>query len=187
VITEYLSLLSHYFPYYPKNNITLYPCESWSSGQTQILSSRHILRTLPESSNFYMWLRTTFLSYPPTFLTWTISSCLVSKVEVVDGPKSYKLDVLCVHYPSHQTITRGYEVLFYLILPTFLTCKRIVSSCLVAKVEVVDGPKSYQVDTLCVHYPSHQTVTCGYKVLFSLSPILSLLFRDLYHLGSLTP
>jgi hypothetical protein len=122
---------------------------------------------------------------PENLLLMVLEPHMVLKV--VDVPKSYNVDVLCVHYPSHQTVTRGYEVLLYLTPPTFLTCKRIVSSCLVAKVEVVDGRKSYQVDILCVHYPSHQTVTCGYKVLFSLISLLSLLFRDLYHLGSLPP
>jgi hypothetical protein len=33
----------------------------------------------------------------------------------VDGPKSYQVDVLCADYPSHLTVTCGYEVLFYLI------------------------------------------------------------------------
>jgi hypothetical protein len=130
---EYFSLLSHRFPYFLENYIILSPCESRSSGQTQILSSRCILRTLPEPSNSYMWLQSTFLYCPPTFLT----------------------------------------------------CKRTVSSCLVAKVEVVDGPKSYQVDVFCVHYPSHQIVTCGYKVLFYIIPLLFLLVRELYHLVSL--
>jgi hypothetical protein len=116
-----------------ENYIILSPCQSRSSGQTQIPSSRCIMRTLPESSSSYMWLRTTFLSYPTTFLT----------------------------------------------------CRRTTSSCLLCTVEVVDRPKSYQVDVLCVDYPSHRTITCGYKVLFYLIPLLSLLVRELYHLVSL--
>jgi hypothetical protein len=72
---------------------------------------------LPESSKSYMWLRSTFLSYPTTFLTFQrpLSSCLLAIVEVVDIPKSYQVDVFSVDYLSHQTITCGYEVLFYLI------------------------------------------------------------------------
>jgi hypothetical protein len=75
------------------------------------------VRRLLESSNSYMWLRSTFLTYPTTFLTRkrTISSCLHPTVEIVDGPKSYQVDVLCVDYMSHLTVTYGYEVLFYLI------------------------------------------------------------------------
>jgi hypothetical protein len=174
-----------------------------------------------------MWLRSTFLSYPTTFLTCkrTISSWLLATVEEVDRPKSYQVDVLCVDYPSHQIVTRGYEVLFYLIpllyslaenciilspchnrssgqtqiassrcivlrLPessssymclrstflsyptTFLTFQRTVSSCLLTIVEVVDRPKSYQVDVLCADYPCHQILTCGYEVLFYLIPLL---------------
>jgi hypothetical protein len=91
------------------------------------------VRRLPDLSNSYMWSRSTFLSNPTTFLT----------------------------------------------------CKRTISSCLHATVEIVDGPKSYQVDVLCVDYPSHLTVTCGYKVLFYLIPLLSLLVRELYHLVSM--
>jgi hypothetical protein len=77
-------------------------------------SSRCIVCRLPESSNSYTWLRSTFLSYPTTFLTCkiTTSSCLLATVEVVDRPKSYQVDVLCVDYPSRQTVTCGYEVLF---------------------------------------------------------------------------
>jgi hypothetical protein len=64
-----------------------------------------------------MWLRSTFLSYPTTFVTFqrTVSSWLLAKVEVVDRPKYHQVDVLCVDYPSHRTITCAYEVLFYLI------------------------------------------------------------------------
>jgi hypothetical protein len=91
------------------------------------------MRSLLESSNSYMWLRSTFLTYPTTFLT----------------------------------------------------CKRTISSCLHATVEIVDEPKSYQVDVLCVDYPSHLTVTCGYEVLFYLIALLSLLVRQLYHLVSM--
>jgi hypothetical protein len=192
------------------------------------------------SSNNYMWLWSSFLPYPTTFLTCkrTLSSCLLATIELVDRPKSYQVDVLCADYPSHEILTCGYEVLFYLIpliyslvenyiilspchnrssrqtqipssrcivrrLPessssymwlrstflsypsTLLTSQRTVSSCLLVKVEVVDRHKSYQVDVLCVDYPSHQIVTCGYEVLFSLIPLLSLLFRELYHLVSL--
>jgi hypothetical protein len=187
-----------------------------------------------------MWLRSTFVSYPTTFLTCkrTISSCLLATTEVVDRPKSYQVDVLWADYQSHQTITCGYEVLFYFIpllyslvenyiilstchnrssgqteilsnrcivhrLPessrsyimlksaflsyptTFLTFQRTVSSCLLAKVEVVERPKSYQVDLLCVDYPSHQIVTCGYELPFYLIPLLSLLVGELHHLVSL--
>jgi hypothetical protein len=68
-----------------------------------------------------MWLRSSFPSSPTTFHTFkrTISSCLLATVEVVDRPKSYQVDVLSVDYPSHQTITCGYEVLLYLIPPLF--------------------------------------------------------------------
>jgi hypothetical protein len=72
-------------------------------------------------------------------------------------------------------------------------------------VEVVDSPKSYQVDVFCVDYSSNQsymwlrsnflsypllslllrTVTCGYEVIFYLIPLLSLLLGELYHLVSL--
>jgi hypothetical protein len=64
-----------------------------------------------------MWLRSTFLSYPTTFLICkkTKLSRLLAMVEVVDKPKSYQVDVLCVDYPSHQGVTCGYEVLLYLI------------------------------------------------------------------------
>jgi hypothetical protein len=187
-----------------------------------------------------MWLLSTFLSCPTTFLTCkrTISSWLLATVEVVDRPKFYQLDVFCADYQSHQTVTFGNEVLFYLILllyshvenyiilspcqirssgqtqilssrcivrrlpessnsymwlrttflsypTTFLTCKRTTSSCLLARVEVVDRPKSNQVHVLCVDYSSHRTITCGYEVLFYLIPPLSLLERELYHLVSL--
>jgi hypothetical protein len=40
------------------------------------------------------------------------------------------------------------------------------------------------VDVLCVDYPSEQTITFGYGVLFSNPPLLSLLVRELYHLVS---
>jgi hypothetical protein len=49
----------------------------------------------------------------------------------------------------------------------------------------MDGPKSYQEDVLCVDYPSHLRVTCGYEVLFYLIPVLSLPVRELYHLVSM--
>jgi hypothetical protein len=187
-----------------------------------------------------MWLRSTFLFYPTTFLACkrTISSCLLATTEVVDRPKFYQVDALWADYQSHQTVTCGYEVLFYLIpllyslvenyiilshyhnrssgqteipsnrcivrrLPessssymmlkstflsyptTFLTFHITISSCLLAKVEVVERPKSYQVDLLCVDYPSHQIVTCGYELPFYLIPLLSLLVRELHHLVSL--
>jgi hypothetical protein len=92
-----------------ENYIILSPCHYRSSGQTQIRSSRCIVRRLPESSSSYMWLRSTFLSYPTTLLTFqrTVSSFLLAKVEVVDRPKSYQVDVLCVDYPSHQIVTCG--------------------------------------------------------------------------------
>jgi hypothetical protein len=85
------------------------------------------LRRLPKSPNSYMWLRTTFLSYPTTFLTCkrTTSSCLLATVEVVDRPKSYQVDVLCVDYRSHRTITWGYEVLFYIIPLLFLLVREL--------------------------------------------------------------
>jgi hypothetical protein len=145
------------------------------------------VRTLLRSSNSYMWLRSSFLSYPNTFLTFqrAISSCLLATIEVVDRPKSYLVDILCVDYPSHQTITCGYKELFSLIPLLSLLVKRTISSCLHATKEIVDGPKSYQVDVLCVDYPSHLTVTCGYEVVFSFIPILSLLFKALYLLVSL--
>jgi hypothetical protein len=173
-----------------------------------------------------MWLWSTFISYPTTFLTFqrTISSCLLATIEVVDRPKSYLVDVLCLDYPSHQTVTYGYKKLFSLIpllslllrelyhivfmpqrnsgrtqilsggcivrrLPdssnSYMWLRRTISSCLLATVEVVDRPKSYKVDVWCVHYSSHQTLTCGYEVVFSLNPLLSLLFRELYLLVSL--
>jgi hypothetical protein len=68
---------------------------------------------------------------------------------------------------------------------TFLTFQSPESSCLLAIVEVVDIPKSYQVDVLSVDYPNHQTITCGNEVLFCLIPLRSLLVRELYHLISL--
>jgi hypothetical protein len=68
---------------------------------------------------------------------------------------------------------------------TFLTCKRTISSCLHATEEIVDGSRSYHVDVLCVDYPSHLTITCGYEVLFYLIPLISLLVRELYHLVSM--
>jgi hypothetical protein len=68
---------------------------------------------------------------------------------------------------------------------TFLTCKITISSLLLAMIELVDRPKFYQVDVLCVDYSSHQTVRCGYEVLFYHIPVLSLLVRELYHLVSL--
>jgi hypothetical protein len=95
----------------------LSPCHSRSSGQTQILSCRCIVRRLPESSNSYLLLRSTFLTYPTNILTFqrTISSYLLAKVELVDTSISYQVVVLCVDYPSHQIVTSGYEVLFYLM------------------------------------------------------------------------
>jgi hypothetical protein len=62
-----------------------------------------------------MWLGSTFVSYPTTFLSFqrTVSSCLFAKVEVVDRPKPYPVDVLCVDYPSDQIVTCGYELAFY--------------------------------------------------------------------------
>jgi hypothetical protein len=73
----------------------------------------------------------------------------------------------------------------FLFYPTtFFTFHRTISSGLLAKVEVVHMPKSYQVDVLCADYPSHLTITCGYEVLF---PLIPLHVRDLYHLGSLPP
>jgi hypothetical protein len=68
---------------------------------------------------------------------------------------------------------------------TFLTSKRTISSCLHAIEEIVDGPKSCHVDVLCVVYPGHLIVTCGYEVLFYLIPLLSVLVRELYHLVSM--
>jgi hypothetical protein len=68
---------------------------------------------------------------------------------------------------------------------TFLTCKRTISTCLLATVEVVDRSKSYQVDVMCEDYTSHQAFTCGYEILFYLIPLLSLLVRELYHIVSL--
>jgi hypothetical protein len=186
VATKFFSNLSHYFAYLYENYIVLPPCQSRSSGQTLILSSSCIVRRLPESTNSYMWLRSTFFSYPTTFLTCkrTISSCLPATVEVVDGPKSYQVVLLCIDNSSHQTVTCGYEVLFKLILLLSLFVRELFHR-FHATVEVVDRPKSYQVDVLCVDYPSHQTITCGYEVLFYLIPLLSLLVRELYHLVSL--
>jgi hypothetical protein len=132
VVTKYVSILSHYFPYLYENYIILSPCHS----------------------------------------------------RIVAGPKSYQVDVLCVDYPSHikfHVVTK-----YFLTYPTtFLTCKIIISSWLLATVEVVDKPKSYKVYVLCIHYSSHQIVTCGYEVVFSLIPLLPLLFRELYLLVSL--
>jgi hypothetical protein len=132
-------------------------------------------------------LRSTFLSYPPTFLTCKriVSSCLVAKVEVVDGPKSYQVDILCVHYPSHQTVTCGYKVLFSLIplLPYFSEISTILAPC--HHRSSWSNPNPIRLDVLCVEYPSHQTVTCGYGVLFSPIPLLSILSRELYHIVSL--
>jgi hypothetical protein len=102
----------------------------------------------------------------------------------VDRPKSYQVDVLCADFPSDQTVTCGYEVLFYLN-PLLSLLVRELYHLVLAKVEVVDRPKSYQLDVLCVDYPSQQTVTCCCEVLFSLIPLLSLLVRELYHLVSL--
>jgi hypothetical protein len=133
VVTKYFSILSHYFPCLYENYIILPPCHSRNSGRTQILSSGCIVHRLPESSNNYMWLRSTFLSYPTTFLT----------------------------------------------------CKRSISSFLHATEEIVDGPKYYQVDVLCIDYPIHLTVTCAYDVLFYLIPLLSLFVRELHHLDSM--
>jgi hypothetical protein len=130
---KYFSISSHYFPCLYENYIILSPCHRGNSGQTQILSGGCIVRRLPESSKRYMWLLSTFLSHPTSFLA----------------------------------------------------CKRTISSCLHATEEIVDGPKSYEVDVLCVDYPSYLTVTCGYEVLFYLIPLLSLLVRELYHLVSM--
>jgi hypothetical protein len=90
---------------------------SRDSGRTQILSSGCIVCRLLESSNSYMWLLSTFLSHPTTFLTCrrTISCCLHATEEILDRHKSYQVYVLCVDYPSHLIVTFGYEVLFYLI------------------------------------------------------------------------
>jgi hypothetical protein len=67
----------------------------------------------------------------------------------------------------------------------YIWLRRTISSCLLATLEVVDKPKSYKVDVLCVHYSGHQTVIRGYEVVLSLIPLLSLLFRELYLLVSL--
>jgi hypothetical protein len=116
-----------------ENYIILAPCHNRSSGQTEILSSRCIVRRLTEPSKYYMWLQSTFLSYPTTFLS----------------------------------------------------CKAIISSCLLATVDIVGRLKSHKVDVLCVDYLSHLAVTCGYEVFFSLIPLISLLVRELHHLFSL--
>jgi hypothetical protein len=65
----------------------------------------------------YMWSRSTFLTYPTTFLTYKriISSWLLATVEVVDRPTSYQMDVLCLDYPSQLTVTCGYVELFHLV------------------------------------------------------------------------
>jgi hypothetical protein len=163
----------------------LSPCHGRSSGQTQILSRRCVVRRLPESSNNYMLLRSTFLSYPTTFHTCKIiiSSYLLATVEVVNRPKSYQVDVLCVDYPNHRTITCGYEVLYYLIplLYSLVENYIILSPCHNRS----SGLKSHQVDVLCIDYPSHQIVTCGYELPCYLIPLLSLLVRELHHLVSL--
>jgi hypothetical protein len=133
-----------------------------------------------------MWLRSTFLSYPTTFLTCkrTISSCLLATIEIVDRLKSIQVDVLCANYPSH--VANMWLRSTFLSYPTtFLSFQRTVSSCLLAKVEVVDRPKPYQVDVLCVDYLSHQIVTCGYELPFYIIPLHSLLVRELHHLVSL--
>jgi hypothetical protein len=67
----------------------------------------------------------------------------------------------------------------------YMWLHRTILSCLLATVEVVDIPKSYKVYVFCVHYSTHQTVTCGYEVVFSLIPLFSLFFRELYILVSL--
>jgi hypothetical protein len=142
----------------------------------------------------------------------------------VDGPKSYKEDVLCEDYPRHlklHVVTKYFSNLShyfpyfsenYIFLSPchnrssgqtqilsngcivlrlsesyncYMWLRRTISSCLLATVEVVDKPKSYKVDVLCVHYSSHQKVICGYEVVFSLIPLLSLLLRELYLLVSL--
>jgi hypothetical protein len=165
---EVVFSLTPLFPYFSENYIFLSPCHKRSSGQTQILPSRCIVRRLPESSNSYIRLRSIFLSYPTTFLTSkrTISSCLHATEEIVDGPKSYHVDVLCVDYPSHLTVTCGHEVLFYLIPLLSLIVRELYHLVSMPQKKIVDGPKSYQVDVLCVDYPNHLTVTCGYEVLF---------------------
>jgi hypothetical protein len=157
----------------------LYPCHNRSSGQTQIVSSRCIVCRLPESSNSYMWLQRTFLSYPTTFLACkrTISSCLLATIEVVDRPKSYLVDVLCVDYPSHMTLTCGYEVLFYLIPLLSLLVRELYHLVSMPQRKLWTDP-----NVLCVDYTGHLTVTCGYEVLFYLIPLLSLHVIELYHL-----
>jgi hypothetical protein len=71
-----------------------------NSGRIQILSGGCIVRRLPDSSNSYMWLRSTFLTHPTTFYTCKriISYWLFATVEVVDRPTSYQMDVLCLDY-----------------------------------------------------------------------------------------
>jgi hypothetical protein len=145
------------------------------------------VRTLPESTNSYKWLKSTFLSYPTTFLTFqrTISSTLLAKLKVVEGPKSHQARrIVCrLLDSSNSYMWLGSTFLSY--PTTFLTFQRTISSRLLAKVEVVHRPGSYQVDVLCVDYLSHLTVTCGNELLFSRMPLLPLLFRGLYHPVSL--
>jgi hypothetical protein len=126
-----------------------------------------------------MWLRSTFLSYPTTFLICkkTKLSRLLAMVEVVDKPKSLSSRCIVRRLPESSRSYMWLRSTFISYSFTFLTCKITVSYCLLATVKVVDRPKSYQVDVLCVDYSSNQIVTCGYKVLFSLIPLLSLLER----------
>jgi hypothetical protein len=170
-------VISHYFPYFSEACIILSPCHSRSTGHTQILWSRCIERRLPESSNNYMWLRSTFLSYPTTFLPCHSRSSGLTQI-LSSGRIVCRLPEWTNSYVWLRSSFLSYPT-------TFLTCKRPISFCLLATVEVVDRPKSCLVDVFCVDYSSNLTVTGGYEVLFSLLPLLSILVRELYHLFSM--
>jgi hypothetical protein len=125
-----------------------------------------------------MWLQSTFVSYTTTFPTFkrSMSSCLLATTEVVG--RTQILQSRCI---VHRLLESSNSYMWFrstfLSYPTsFLTFKKSISSCLNATIEIVGQAQ------ILSSNPSHVTVTCGYDVLFSLIPLLSLLLKDLYHL-----
>jgi hypothetical protein len=145
------------------NYIILSPCHRRNSGRTQILSSGCIVRRLPESPKVTFGYEVLYiLSHYFPYLS-----------------ENYIILAPCHSRSSgHNHILSNGCIVLRLSESSncYMWLRRTISSCLLAIVEVVDH---------CVHYSSHQTGTCGYEVVFSLIPLFSLLFRELYLLVSL--
>jgi hypothetical protein len=136
----------------------LSPSHRGNSGRIQILSRGCIVRRLPKSSNNYMWLQSTFLSYPTNFLTSkrTISSCHHAIVEIVDGPKSFHVDALCVDYPSHLKL--------HVVRKYFSNYE---NSIILAPCHSRNSGRTQILSSGCIvrRLPESSKVTCGHEVL----------------------